>query len=106
VRVIMSWVEDSMALMTTALSTIYAMIDEGSPHLVLQRLTPADVTAFIAERLAQTSALHRGADTAHARSRDAACRRASFPLDLNGASFGLYSYRSATPSSRGLASAI
>ena len=47
------WIDDCIAQMTNALSTIDAMIEQGSPHVLLQRLTQADVTAFVAERLAR-----------------------------------------------------
>jgi glutathione S-transferase len=36
-----------------ALKAIDAMVEEGVPHLLLGRLTQADITAFIAERLAR-----------------------------------------------------
>ncbi len=47
------WIDDCIAQMTNALSMIDAMIEQGSPHVLLQRLTQADVTAFVAERLAR-----------------------------------------------------
>ncbi|MGY8678652.1 glutathione S-transferase family protein [Bradyrhizobium sp. UFLA05-153] len=47
------WIDDCMAQMTNALATIDAMIEQGSPYLLLGRLTQADVTAFVAERLAR-----------------------------------------------------
>ncbi|GLR88308.1 glutathione S-transferase family protein [Bradyrhizobium iriomotense] len=47
------WIDDCMAQMTNALSTIDAMIEQDSPYLLLGRLTQADVTAFVAERLAR-----------------------------------------------------
>jgi glutathione S-transferase len=42
-----------MAQMKTALSTVEAMVESGRPHLLLDRLTQADITAFVAERLAR-----------------------------------------------------
>jgi len=51
------WIDDCIAQMTNALTSIDAMIEPGAPHILLQRLTQADVTAFVAERLA------RGIDT-------------------------------------------
>jgi glutathione S-transferase len=39
--------------MTTALVAVEAMADPAKPYLLLGRLTQADVTAFIAERLAR-----------------------------------------------------
>ena len=47
------WIDDCMAQMTTALMAVEAMADAGKPYLLLGRLTQADVTAFIAERLAR-----------------------------------------------------
>jgi glutathione S-transferase len=47
------WIDDCMAQMTHALAAIDAMIAPGAAYLVLQRLTQADVTAFVAERLAR-----------------------------------------------------
>ena len=47
------WIDDCMAQMTTALAAIEATVDPAKPYLLLGRLTQADVTAFIAERLAR-----------------------------------------------------
>ena len=47
------WIDDCVAQMKSALSAVDAMIDAKQPHLLLGRLTQADVTAFIAERLAR-----------------------------------------------------
>ena len=47
------WIDDCMAQMTTALAAVEAMVDPAKPYLLLGRLTQADVTAFIAERLAR-----------------------------------------------------
>lgn len=47
------WIDDCMAQMTTALAAVEAMIDPVQPYLLFGRLTQADVTAFIAERLAR-----------------------------------------------------
>lgn len=46
------WVDDCMAQMTGALAAVEAMIDADAPYLLLGRLTQADVTAAVAERLA------------------------------------------------------
>jgi glutathione S-transferase len=54
------WIDDCVAQMTHALDAVEAMIAPGSPHLLLGRLTQADVTAFVAERLAR----NLGVDTA------------------------------------------
>src|SRR5258708_28773032 len=45
------WIDDCMAQMTTALAAVEATVDPAKPYLLLGRLTQADVTAFIAERL-------------------------------------------------------
>ena len=42
-----------MAQVTNALSAVDAMIVSEMPYLLLGRLTQADVTAFVAERLAR-----------------------------------------------------
>src|SRR4030088_1341609 len=47
------WIDDCMAQMTIALVAVEAMVDSAKPYLLLGRLTQADVTAFIAERLAR-----------------------------------------------------
>ena len=47
------WIDDCMAQMTSALMAVEAMIDPAKPYLLQGRLTQADVTAFIAERLAR-----------------------------------------------------
>jgi glutathione S-transferase len=52
-RVHQPWIDDCMAQMTSALAAVEAMADPAKPYLLLGRLTQADVTAFIAERLAR-----------------------------------------------------
>ena len=47
------WIDDCLAQMKSALLAVDAMIDTKQPYLLLGRLTQADVTAFIAERLAR-----------------------------------------------------
>ena len=47
------WIDDCIAQMTNALISIDATIEPGTSHILLQRLTQADVTAFVAERLAR-----------------------------------------------------
>lgn len=47
------WIDDCMTQMKTALAAIDAMVKPGVPYLLLGRLTQADITAFIAERLAR-----------------------------------------------------
>lgn len=47
------WMDDCIAQATHALSAVDAMIDSPRRYLLLGRLTQADVTTFIAERLAR-----------------------------------------------------
>jgi glutathione S-transferase len=47
------WVDDCTAQMVHALSAVDAMVDPSAPYLLLGRLTQADITAFVAERLAR-----------------------------------------------------
>ena len=47
------WIDDCMAQVTNALAAVDAMIKSDTPYLLLGRLTQADVTAFVAERLAR-----------------------------------------------------
>jgi glutathione S-transferase len=47
------WIEDCMTQMKTALAAVEAMVEPGHDYLLLGRLTQADITAFIAERLAR-----------------------------------------------------
>jgi glutathione S-transferase len=47
------WIDDCMAQVTNALTAVDAMIEPGKPHFLFGRLTQADVTAFVAERLAR-----------------------------------------------------
>jgi len=49
------WIDDCVAQMMEALRAVDAMIESGQEFVVLGRLTQADVTAFIAERLARVS---------------------------------------------------
>jgi glutathione S-transferase len=53
------WIDDCMAQVTNALVAVDEMIDPKKPYLLFDRLTQADVTAVIAERLARG----RGIDT-------------------------------------------
>ncbi|MBR0690191.1 glutathione S-transferase family protein [Bradyrhizobium manausense] len=53
------WIDDCMAQAAHTLAAIEAMIDARRPYLPLDRLTQADVTAVVAERLARA----RGIDT-------------------------------------------
>jgi glutathione S-transferase len=55
------WLDDCRAQVTNALAAVDAMMDPDSPYLLLGRLTQADVTAFVAERLARAGQL--GIDT-------------------------------------------
>jgi glutathione S-transferase len=47
------WIDDCLAQMTSALRAIDAMIEPAERYLLLGRLTQADITAFVAERLAR-----------------------------------------------------
>jgi glutathione S-transferase len=47
------WVDDCTAQMVQALAAVDAMVDPAAPYLLLGRLTQADITAFVAERLAR-----------------------------------------------------
>jgi glutathione S-transferase len=47
------WIDDCVAQAVHALHAVDAMVEEGEPYLLLDRLTQADITAFIAERLAR-----------------------------------------------------
>jgi glutathione S-transferase len=47
------WRDDCIAQVTNALAAVDAMIEASEPYLLLGRLTQADVTAFVAERLAR-----------------------------------------------------
>jgi glutathione S-transferase len=73
------WIDDCAAQVTNALASVEAMIDPGSPYLLLGRLTQADVTAFIAERLARTGQLRVDTDTQMPRLRALTKRLAEGP---------------------------
>jgi len=47
------WVDDCTAQVTNALAAVDAAVDPAAPYLLLGRLTQADITAFVAERLAR-----------------------------------------------------
>ncbi|HJQ56299.1 MAG TPA: glutathione S-transferase family protein [Vineibacter sp.] len=47
------WIDDCLAQAGNALAEVDTMMDLQAPYLLLGRLTQADVTAFIAERLAR-----------------------------------------------------
>lgn len=47
------WIDDCLAQMTSALAAVDAMAAPGASYQLLGRLTQADVTAFVAERLAR-----------------------------------------------------
>jgi glutathione S-transferase len=61
------WIDDCMAQMKHALAAVESMIEPGQPFLLLGRLTQADVTAFIAERLARGLKVDTEAETPHLR---------------------------------------
>lgn len=47
------WIDDCVAQAMNALAALDAMAEEGASHLLFGRFTQADVTAFVAERLAR-----------------------------------------------------
>jgi glutathione S-transferase len=47
------WIDDCIAQVKNALVAVDAMIDPKKPYLLFERLTQADVTAVVAERLAR-----------------------------------------------------
>ena len=47
------WIDDCLTQMATALKAVDAMAAIGSAYLLLGRLTQADITTFVAERLAR-----------------------------------------------------
>ena len=55
------WIDDCMAQVERALAAVDAMIDPDKPYLLLDRLTQADVTAVVAERLARALGVDTGA---------------------------------------------
>ena len=57
------WIDDCMEQMANALAAIEAVVDSSAPYLLLGRLTQADVTAFVAERLARGLGLNTDAKT-------------------------------------------
>jgi glutathione S-transferase len=49
------WIDDCVAQAVHALQAVEAMTAEGAPYQMLGRLTQADITAFLAERLARVA---------------------------------------------------
>jgi glutathione S-transferase len=47
------WIDDCLAQMKSALASVETTIDPAKPYLLLGRVTQADITTFIAERLAR-----------------------------------------------------
>ena len=47
------WVDDCVEQVVKALAAIDATVDPAAPYLLLGRLTQADITTFVAERLAR-----------------------------------------------------
>jgi glutathione S-transferase len=54
------WIDDCIAQVTNTLAAVDAMVDPEQPYLLFGRLTQADVTAVVAERIARVG---RGIDT-------------------------------------------
>lgn len=57
------WIDDCNAQVTNALLAVDAMVDLARPYLLLDRLTQADITAFVAERLARGIGIDTAAET-------------------------------------------
>ena len=57
------WIDDCMAQVKNALVAVDAMIDPNTPYVLLGRLTQADVTAVIAERLARALGVDTDVET-------------------------------------------
>ena len=57
------WIDDCMAQVKNALVAVDAMIDPTKPYLLFERLTQADVTAVVTERLARSLGVDTGAQT-------------------------------------------
>ena len=57
------WIDDCNAQVMNALTAVNAMADPAQPYLLLGRLTQADVTAFVAERLARGMGLDTESQT-------------------------------------------
>lgn len=57
------WIDDCMAQVKNALVAVDTMIDPNKPYLLLERLTQADVTAVVAERLARGLGIDTDAQT-------------------------------------------
>jgi glutathione S-transferase len=57
------WIDDCMAQVSAALVAVDAMIDPANPYLLLERLTQADVTAVVTERLARALGVDTGTQT-------------------------------------------
>ena len=77
------WVDDCTAQMVHALAAVDAMVDPAAPYLLLGRLTQADITAFVAERLARfgLKCRHGDADAEALRPHAQARRGGGLPLD-------------------------
>jgi glutathione S-transferase len=56
------WIDDCMAQMEHALAAVDAIVEPSAPYLLLGRLTQADVSAFVAERLARGLGVDTGAE--------------------------------------------
>jgi glutathione S-transferase len=61
------WIDDCMAQVKSALVAVDAMIDPNKPYLLLERLTQADVTAVVAERLARALGIDTDVQTTRLR---------------------------------------
>jgi glutathione S-transferase len=61
------WIEDCIAQVKNAFVAVDAMLEAKKCYLLLERLTQADVTAFVAERLARTLGIDTETQTPHLR---------------------------------------
>jgi glutathione S-transferase len=57
------WIDDCMVQVKSALVAVDTMIDPAKPYLLLERLTQADVTAVVTERLARALGIDTDAQT-------------------------------------------
>jgi glutathione S-transferase len=73
------WIDDCVAQAASALAAVDAMIDPAKPFLLLGRLTQADITAFVAERVARKGQLAIDTDAQMPRLRALTKRLAEHP---------------------------
>lgn len=59
------WIDDCLTQMTEALKAVDALAANGTPYLLLDRLTQADIMAFVAERLARGVGIDTDVEAPH-----------------------------------------